>query len=157
MNRIRGINFMKNARSKRGFTLLEILMGTGVFSIGIVGSVGLLGWIGRADAANTRTVSAAAIGQAKLEEIREAGYAGAATGTEDDGYYDLAWTITQSSNYTGMRTVNLTVSWVDQDGAHKNLSMSTLLTEEEVVAVLPGFALTGQGGDGGIPGGVVVN
>jgi len=146
---------MKKIKSRKGFTLLEILMGTAVFSVGIVGSVGLLGWIGRADASNTRVVSAASIAQAKLEEIREAGYSGAQSGEEDDNYYDLSWTITQASNYTGMKKVNLTVSWVDQDGAHKNLSMSTLLTEEEVVATLPGFALTGQGGDGGIPGGVV--
>lgn len=128
----------------RGFTLVEILMATAVFSIGIAGSVGLMAWISRAGAFNSRIIQATAAGQATLEEIRDGGYADARSGTSTNGMFDLSWTVSSGTNL--MKTVSLSISWENQDGANKSIDVSTILTDEVVVSLLPGFVLPGNGG-----------
>jgi len=137
-------------RQTSGFTLLEILMATAVFSIGIAGSVGLMGWINRAGAFNSRIIQATAAGQAVLEEIRNGGYADARSGTDTNGMFDMSWTVATGSSL--MKTVSLSVSWENQDGISKSVDVSTILTDETVVSVIPGFALPGNG-SGGVMGG----
>ena len=141
----------RNRRSRRGFTLMEVLTGMGIFSIGILGSLGLMAWMARAGSYNARMVSAAAVGQAKLEEIRAQGYDQAASGSATDGQYQLSWTVNASND--GYKAVVLTVSWPSLDGATRELKLSNMLVQELTVAALPSFAQTGNGGSGGIPGG----
>lgn len=119
-------------------------MATAVFSIGIAGSVGLTAWINRAGAFNSRVILATAAGQAMLENIRDGGYANAQSGTDTNGMFDLSWTVTSRAD--SMKTVSLSVSWENQDDISKSVDVATILTDETVVSLLPGFVLPGNGG-----------
>ena len=127
-----------------GFTLVEVLTGMGIFSIGILGSIGLISWMLRANAFNSQMVSANAVGQGKLEELRELGFDDATSGSAADGRYNLTWTTSSPTN--GYKTISLTVAWQTLEGVARNVKLSNLVTDETIVPIIPDFAIPGGGG-----------
>lgn len=127
-------------KSAQGFTIVEALIGTGVFTMGILGSVGLVSWVAQATAANGRIVVAESFAQAQLEDILESGYDDAGSGTATEGQYDLTWTVTPNG---GFKEVALSIEWDNAKGHHKTLALSGIVTEDLVYAKLPGFSLPG--------------
>ena len=137
-----------HTQKKHGFTLIEAMVGTGVFAIGVAGSVGLLSWIMQATASNGRIVGAEAAGMAQLEEMFNVGLADVQSGTGTAGQYDLAWTVTSASEYNEL---SVDVEWTNNDGRKSSVSLASMVSDETRIVILPGFARSGNGGVGGVP------
>lgn len=84
-----------------------------------------------------RFTAASTLAQAKLEDIRAAGY-GAATssataeslnetgGSTGAAFYSRSWTVTSATPVANSKTVSVTVSWTDQQGS-RNVQLQSIL------------------------------
>ena len=132
-------------KGRAGFTLMEMMVGVTVFSIGILGSLGLLSGVMRADAFTTRLITAGNFGCTQLENIRELGFDEAVSGTDTQGMYNLTWTVTPHGNH--VKKIYLTVEWDNADGIHKTMNYRTMVMDKTLQPLLPAFALPGAGGN----------
>ena len=133
---------------RRGFTVIEAVVGSGIFLIGTLGAFSLLSWILQANANSGRIVEAAAAAQTKLEELVELGYDKVAAGTETAGRYALSWQVTPANQ---IKTIHLTAMWVDSGGRRGTFTASNMVVDTKSTAILPDPLLPGHGGVGGIP------
>jgi prepilin-type N-terminal cleavage/methylation domain-containing protein len=131
-----------------GFTLNEILISVALIAIGILGfSLNTMGVIQGSFISANYTV-AANLAQAKMEQLKtqssftnvdtydSAGYptcTGSGASADNNitaiggtgGTYDRCWRITDSSFGSGLKQVNVTVSW--RDYASRSVVVSTLV------------------------------
>lgn len=135
--------------SNAGFTLMEMMIGATVFSIGVLGSLGLLSWVMRANAFSTRLIAAGNHACAQLENLRELGFENATSGSDTQAMYELTWTVSSATN--SIKTIDLSVAWDNADGIHKTMEYRTMVMDTELIPLLPDFALSGAGGNPILP------
>ena len=136
----------RTGQAHAGFTLMEMMVGVTVFSIGILGSLGLLSGVIRADAFTTRLMTAGNFGYTQLESLAELGFDGVSSGSDTQGMYELTWTVSPHGN--NVKKIYLTVEWDNADGIHKTMNYKTMVMNEAPKPLLPAFALPGAGGHG---------
>lgn len=127
----------KKRQSCGGFTLLEAMIGTGIFAVGALGSFGMMSWIVQATAYSERLVDAAAVSQDQIEALAEVGYTDVASGSTNSSPYGMVWTVKPGSGY---KTVTLDVNWYYHTGQPRKFRVSTLIADEIQIASLPDSA-----------------
>ena len=125
-----------------GFTLLEILVAMVVLSLGLLGTTSLTLTILRSNTFSNKVTTATTLVQDQLEDIRRAGFAAAASRTEDYGSipnpnantdyssYQRVTTVTSTPAAPAtpvMKTVTVTVSW--RGVSARSVTLMTILAQ----------------------------
>lgn len=114
-------------RSRKAFTLLEVLITVAIFATGVVVILWALGTglFARSDIENV--ARALNISQAKLEEIKNATFGNINnSGPVPDAVFSTFNTTVNVSNNTNIKQVDVTVSWPTR-GGDANVSLTTLV------------------------------
>ena len=125
------MTIMRRIRDTRGFTLIEIMIAVTLLAIGLLGMAGLTVGIMRGNTLSNQVTTATALAQDKMEDIKRAGYSGAATLTEEyntiSGYpnYKRKTEVDVDTPDIGMKTVTVTVYW---DADEASVAVETFLT-----------------------------
>lgn len=127
---------MSNA--EKGFSTLEALVAMGVFAIVMLG-IGSLPVTAIHANLRARNVTAAMnLARDKVEELRHAGYASLATGSDgtwlteggekggDGTHYSRAWTVS-SGTAPDAREVTVTVEWTDT--SKQSVALTTVIAD----------------------------
>jgi len=121
-----------------GFTLLEVLVTVVILTIGLLGTLGLTTGVIRGNAYSKNVTSATAIAQSQIEAAQREGYANATTTK-----FPTAGAIVSmgGKNFTrttiigdgvpdaNTRTVTVTVTWPEANGATRTVDLKTILAQ----------------------------
>lgn len=114
-----------------GFSLIEVVFALTILAVGLMAVAGLVPYSSNKMAASRSLTNASAAGEARLEELKEAGYASAnlSAGSHSDtsGRYARTWVVHDNVPVSGSKRVDMTVSWT-APGGDKSITMSTYIT-----------------------------
>ncbi|MGZ6202707.1 MAG: type IV pilus modification PilV family protein [Thermodesulfobacteriota bacterium] len=119
----------RNAMNEKGFTLIEVLIGMVILSVGLLGLTGLQVSATRGNFFSKNITMATCSGQAGLECLAAMDIASAAlqpgkhndTPVETNGLaFNRSYTVTMNGN---LRRINYTITW--NDGTDRTISFST--------------------------------
>ena len=104
----------KKTKNERGFTLIEVLIATAIFSIGILAviSMQIMGMNVSSRACSLTEAVVAATRQ--VETLKAQPYADVAGGTSTSGGYSLTWTVANDSPVENNKFINVTVTWTEK-------------------------------------------
>jgi type IV pilus assembly protein PilV len=118
--------------NNKGFTLIEILAAVVIFTVGLLGVAGLTMVIIRGNTFSSMLTTATVLAQDKLEELRETTYAAIASGSdtavENNVNYTRVWNITDDAPATGMKTIEVTVSWQIRGARQHQVVIKTIIS-----------------------------
>jgi type IV pilus modification protein PilV len=110
----------KNSSQKtntRGFTVLEVLIAMGIFTVAILGVAISATSVIKANRVSYSTTIATNLAQDKLEELKanpaSLASGGPITDTISGETFTRTWTVTSSSPVAGMSRIDVTVTWTD--------------------------------------------
>lgn len=118
--------------NKKGFTLIEVLIGLIILAIGILAIAGMQIVSVKGNFFSSNVTQATILGQEKLEELKNTPYSSADLNIGEHNEGTLSSTIF-SRKYivaalgSSMKTVAVTVEWLDKTN-HK-ISLNTILSE----------------------------
>lgn len=104
---------MTDSTSRRGFTLIEVLVALVVLSVALVAMIPMLLQSIRGNYFGKETTQSAAVCQDKLEELRRVPYASLAAGNDTVDGIDRKWEI---ADYGDLRGIEVTTEWTDGRG-----------------------------------------
>jgi Tfp pilus assembly protein PilV len=117
---------MRQTRSERGFTMVEVMIAILLTSIAVIGIMALFMTETRASSYSRHSTEASALAADKLEKLRtmSAPASGGDTGLDPQGasggLFDRDWVVdSTNANYTDL---SVTVSW-DENGVAKTITM----------------------------------
>ncbi len=108
---------MSELKQQRGVTLLEILIAMVILSVGLLGIAGLTIGVIQGNAYSKHVSTATVVAEAKLEDIRRAGYANANAMAGSDSVsmggitFSRTTSVTNGSPGPNMKRLAVTVSW----------------------------------------------
>lgn len=114
----RKLDLRTKIAAARGFTLIEVLVAMCIFSIAVLGlAVGATS-VMRANQTGLNTTIATNLAQDKLEELKAKTAANIASGgpvttTSSGVTFSRSWTVTSNSPVTGVKRIDVTVTWTD--------------------------------------------
>jgi prepilin-type N-terminal cleavage/methylation domain-containing protein len=110
--------------NRRGFSLVEVLIGMAILAIALGSAFTLSYTTARVTQRNQNLAAAASLAEFKLEELRNATYASVASGEDPQlisslgvagGIFDRSWVVTDNTPATGLKSIAVTVSWAQWD------------------------------------------
>ena len=114
-------NMIARGQRQNGFTLLEILIAMGIFTAAILGVAISATSVIKANHNSYSTTVAINLAQDKLEELKalpgSLASGGPVTDTINGETFSRSWTVTSDSPVTGMKRIDVTVTWTDY-GSH---------------------------------------
>ncbi len=118
---------------KRGFTLIEVLIGLVILSIGLLAIAGMQVTSIRGNFFSNYLTQASYVAQDRLESLGQLDYDNVAlnAGTYNDGQVTLSG-VAFSRSYTigingNLKTITYTVNWVD--GVNRQITFSTIRSQ----------------------------
>jgi len=114
---------------QQGFTLIEVLVASGLMAIVMMGLQSLLVTTIRANTLANTTTAATTLAQQKIELLRNTAYSSVAltSGTSDTvSPYTRTWVITNGPA-TNTKSVTVSVSWPAANGT-QTVQLNTILT-----------------------------
>lgn len=127
---------MNRMKDRKGFSILEVLIGIFLLSIGIMGLATLQSRGIRSNDLANRTTQAANLAQFKLEELIhrsvEEHFAAGVTNDPDnpvDGVFSRSWEFTDNSPVPTARTITVIVTWTDIMGQHQATAEGMITTD----------------------------
>ena len=122
---------LRQPRREGGFTFVEVLQALTVSAIGLLALSSLTMGTIQANAKARRITTAATLGQAKMEELRNLAYTVVAEGsdqvTASNVDYSRSWTVCTDCPVSGAKEVTLTVRWRDQ--AEQAVTLQTIISQ----------------------------
>jgi prepilin-type N-terminal cleavage/methylation domain-containing protein len=110
-------------RRQDGFTLIEVLVATGIAAIGFLGLAATHIASVRATAFGRNVGIATSVANEQIETLRRLPYDEVVTSsptTVTVGYLDFTRTVTVAAVGTSSKKVTMGISWTDQFGAHNS-------------------------------------
>ncbi len=147
-------HFHKSKRSRRGFTLVEMIVATLLLAIGVAGSLAAFSAATRATTAADRNQTAMLLARQKLTEIELR--PDTLTGGDQDGdfgsdYPDYHWQQSvETTDFQNLFQVTVTITWGMRTGVPHQVSLATYLRNDQaqvMQATTPGANNT-TGGTG---------
>jgi Tfp pilus assembly protein PilV len=123
-------------RNESGFTLISVLIGTIVLSIGLLGAARLVVTVFNSNTFSQHLTTATTLAQEKIAVVQRLGYANAdtAAGTEQygtiDNYgaYQRVTSVSPNTPAAGIKAVTVTVSWRSRAHTHA-VTLPTLFAQ----------------------------
>ena len=111
-------------REKKGFTLIEVMIALVLLAVGMLAFAGLEIIAIRNTTFSKDYGKANIYAQQKIEEIKAMNWLSVTNGTDtlESDRYTRTWTVTTQGN---MKTVSVTVSWLDPSHGTKTLTFYT--------------------------------
>ena len=113
---------MSRIRSRRGFTLIEIVVAIVMLTFGVLASASLTAALMRSNRGVTNRTRAIETLRLKVEDLQSLNYTEIADGNDTATIggitFNRAWTVTANSPAANLKTVSLTVTWADRQGNH---------------------------------------
>ena len=113
---------MRRVRSRRGFTLIEIVVAIVMLTFGVLASASLTAALMRSNRTVTNRTRAVETLRLKVEDLQSLNYSEIASGSDTATIggitYNRAWTVTPNSPAANLKTVTLAVTWGDRQGNH---------------------------------------
>ena len=127
---------MSNMRQASGLTLVSVLVGTIVLSIGLLGAARLVVTVFTSNAFSQHLTTATTLAQEQIAVVQRLGYANAdtAAGTEhygaiaNYGAYQRVTSVSPNTPAAGIKTVTVTVSWQSRMQTH-SVTLPTLVAQ----------------------------
>jgi len=126
--------------SRRGFTLVEILIAAMILTVGLITVL----WVISSSLMDARQQHqrqvAVSLAQAKMEELRNVSYDDLVSGMDEDEYgeqilldeygqpggiFSREWTVIDDSPMDGTKTVSVTVAW--EEKVAESISITTII------------------------------
>ncbi len=109
---------MIHSSNKCGFTLIEVLVAMGIFSVTFLALAAGAGSVMRANHTSYHSTIATSLAQDKMEELKSRNgsvIVSAGPVTDNVGGIDFTrtWTVTPNSPVVGTKQVDVTVTWQD--------------------------------------------
>lgn len=114
-------------RTRRGFTLVEVMVAVLLVGLTLAGTLGLLSWMVRANAFSARMTEAMTMNQAKIDELQEQDFETLASGEEVVGQFARSWAI---STWPGGKTIEVITTWSSLSGEEREARLITMLNDE---------------------------
>jgi type IV pilus assembly protein PilV len=115
--------------TEKGFTLIEVLVATVVLSMGLLGLARVHIAAIQANTIASRLTQATTLAQDRVEQLLALPYKD--PGLADNTYtetnpqgYTLTWEVDTDLPSTGMKTINVDVTWKNKAGQPKTFSLS---------------------------------
>jgi type IV pilus assembly protein PilV len=124
--------------SRKGFTLLEVLIAMTLLAVGLLGTLGLTTGVIRGNFFSKNVSTATVIAETQLEEVHRRGYTGAnttnfPTGSElvtmGGATFSRDTTITDNSPQANMKKVKVKVTWSEGAAGNKEVLLETILAQ----------------------------
>ena len=113
---------MRPLRSRRGFTLIEVVVAIVMLTFGVLASASLTAALMRSNRGVTNRTRAIETLRLKVEDLQSLRYSDIVNGNDTETIggitYSRAWTVTPNSPAANLKTVTLTVTWGDRQGNH---------------------------------------
>ena len=113
---------MRRLRSRRGFTLIEVVVAIVMLTFGVLASASLTAALMRSNRGVTNRTRAIETLRLKVEDLQSLRYSDIVNGNDTETIggitYSRAWTVTPNSPAANLKTVTLTVTWGDRPGNH---------------------------------------
>ncbi len=113
---------MRRLRSRRGFTLIEVVVAIVMLTFGVLASASLTAALMRSNRGVTNRTRAIETLRLKVEDLQSLRYSDIVNGNDTETIggitYSRAWTVTPNSPAANLKTVTLTVTWGDRQGNH---------------------------------------
>jgi prepilin-type N-terminal cleavage/methylation domain-containing protein len=109
--------------TRKGFTLVELMIAIIILTTGILALAGTAGAITRMLSGGGRLGGSAVTAEGRFELLRATPCASLASGSAVEGPYTVAWTVT-TSGY--LRTIGLTVSYATGRGTRTDSYQTTI-------------------------------
>ena len=110
-------SMIPRVQRRNGFTLIEILIALGIFTAAILGVAISATSVIKANQSSYSTTIAINLAQDKLEELKALPASLASGGPVTDSIngetFSRSWTVTSDSPITGMKRIDVTVTWTD--------------------------------------------
>ncbi len=127
---------MATLRHESGLTLISVLIGTMVLSIGLLGAARLVVIVFNSNTFSQHLTTATTLAQEKIAVVQRLGYANADTvaGTEQYGAianygdYQRVTSVSPHTPAAGIKTVTVTVSWQSSAYTHA-VTLPTLFAQ----------------------------
>lgn len=127
----------KAIRARRGFSLIEVMIGLVILLIALSAAAALSINNARLIARNQFAVHAANLAEYKMEELRNADFAALAPGADPTtltsnggggggGIFTRSWTVNNDTPDVGLKTAVVEVTW-DQFGATQTYSLTGVI------------------------------
>ena len=119
-------------KNQAGFTLVEVLVAMGIFTVAILGLAISATSVIKANQTSLVQTTAANLAQDKLEELKSKTSANITSGgptayTINGESFTCSWTVTSGSPVSGMKRIDVTVTWTDQGS--RSLTISSAVKE----------------------------
>jgi prepilin-type N-terminal cleavage/methylation domain-containing protein len=114
-------------KDKKGFTILELLIGISILAIGILATTKMQWWTVRNNTSGNVITQANMLAQAQVETLKNQGISALVPGNYNDpknpvkkdgkagGIYNRSWTIANYSAFS--RQITVTIGWTRLGGA----------------------------------------
>lgn len=109
--------------SRRGFSLIEVMIAMVILTVGILGLAASATVVTRMTGRGGRYGGSASVASARFERLRATACASLASGEATTGKYSESWTVTSSGL---LRKVSLTVSYPDGSSTRSDRFASTI-------------------------------
>ena len=113
---------VRRLRSRRGFTLIEVVVAIVMLTFGVLASASLTAALMRSNRGVTNRTRAIETLRLKVEDLQSKRYFDIADGNDTATIggitYNRSWTVAANAPAANLKTVTLTVTWGDRQGNH---------------------------------------
>lgn len=121
-----------------GFSLLEAVIAVSVLAIGLLSLLSLQVMVTRGNKGSMNLTSAVMLAESEIEQLKAGGFSALTNGTFNDlnnpvnetgqagGIFIRSWTI--ATYLTTMKQVTVTVTWADQIGSNRSISLNYVMS-----------------------------
>lgn len=124
--------FLKELRSEKGFTLIELFISLAILTGALLGVANFIHTVIRANAFSEKMTLAVTRSQEKIEDFKNTGYSSLSktpgSDTPDSGL-TRSWTVTDHSPASNMASVVVTVSWTSLYGKSHRVILRTIISQ----------------------------
>jgi type IV pilus modification protein PilV len=114
------------APNRGGFTLIEVLVAMGIFTVAVLGVAISATSVIKANQSSYSATIAINLAQDKLEELKalpaSLASGGPVTDTINGETFSRSWSVTANSPISGMQRIDVTVTWTDYGSRSITLS-----------------------------------